>query len=795
MGSKKGGQQQRVYDYYLSIHQGICTGPVDAIKRIIIGEKEAWPGNDDDDALAFGQSSNGVLSINKPDLFGGPQKEGGVVGKISVLLGGGDQTLSDLLAGKLKSGLTALTAPGFRGLTSLFFYGSATSGNLKGFLWGTNTPYIKPVWVTVYRKSPGLDPTKAVIESSYEATVEKSSGGGFFGGGGPPPEETKTIHVYDSNPANIIYDCLSNTDWGMGASPNILDIGSFTSAQAKLFTEDFGLSMIWTKQQTIENFISEVLDHINATLFINPQTGLLTLTLIRDDYDPDVLESINPNNAQITSFQRRLWGETINEIIVSWSNPASEDEETVNAQDPANISIQGGIISDSRDYYGVRNGALAMKLAIRDVRLSSAPLISAEVVLDRRFWKILPGGVIKLSWPEQGLIEMVMRIMKVDYGKPGDSKIKASLIEDIFAFEPGAFITPPPREWRDPSKDPEQIQFQKFLTLPYVLTEAVLGTTQIAGLEYPEAITGVLALAPNNDTFQYKLMAEGPNPDGGLAYKLVDYLVPVSGADLAVALPFAAQNTGVLFPNIKGGNDPVVGGFVIFGAMNRPDNQTEIALVLSGDNLIGYTLRRGVLDTIPRAWPIGTPSWFVVPAEPIADPTIRSAGQNINYKLVDITSLGSMPIDDVLVRTMTVSDRPHLPIRPANVKANSDGLGPIHVSETDAVVAVTWANRNRFEESVPLQAWDAVTISPEDGQNTSIFVELEDGTLITAHEGLSGTSFDVPLASFSTEGQAWIRVAAVRDGLESFQNHRIKVLIDERTGFGFDFGFNFGGAL
>ena len=86
------------------------------------------------------------------------------------------------------------------------------------------------------------------------------------------------------NPAHIIHECLTDQLWGMGTPVAALDDAAFREAADTLFDESFGLSMIWVRQTSIENFVQEVLDHINAVLFSDPATGLLTLKLIRNDY-------------------------------------------------------------------------------------------------------------------------------------------------------------------------------------------------------------------------------------------------------------------------------------------------------------------------------------------------------------------------------------------------------------------------------------------------------------------------------------------------------------------------------
>ena len=92
-GSSK--KQTVGYRYRMGLHLVLCQGPVDAVQEIQMGERSAW-GDADRGPLS---SEHGLtsLSINKPTLFGGDEREGGVVGTIDVLPGGPGQGRNDYL--------------------------------------------------------------------------------------------------------------------------------------------------------------------------------------------------------------------------------------------------------------------------------------------------------------------------------------------------------------------------------------------------------------------------------------------------------------------------------------------------------------------------------------------------------------------------------------------------------------------------------------------------------------------------------------------------------------------------
>jgi hypothetical protein len=594
----------------------------------------------------------------------------------------------------------------------------------------------------------------------------------------------------DANPAHVIYEALTNVIWGMGSPSSLIDVDSFEDAGVALYNEPLGLSLIWIRQSTLQDFIQEVLDHIQAVLFVDPQTGLLTLKLIRGDYDVADLPTISPSTANLTNFGRKLWGDIVNEITVTWTNPDNEQDETVTVHDLASISTQGSIVPDSRNYYGVRYASLAQRLAARDLRSAGAPLATCEAEVDRSLWFLRPASVLLLDWPEYGVDGVVMRVTSIDYGKPGDPIIKLGLIEDVFGLDIGDYVDPPGSAWEDTSAPPSALDQQEAITLPYYF--AANGVSSIVGADYPEALAGVLGASSNEDVYAIELWAEVTLPDSSTEWQSVATLNVLARGELDADLAAETSSTGVAFTNYIGTVLPSVPGFAIIGAAG--EDQNEIAM-LTGT---GYALTRGVLDTVPRAWPAGTPVWFVATDSLIEDPTTHSVGEVVQYRLLTRTSQGLLSLYGAPPLSYTMSERPWLPSRPANVSIDAVSFNDITTPVDmigESVAPVTWSNRNRLNEDAVVLGWADSTVTPETGQTTTIRVLKTDGTtVVTTHSGLTGTTFDIPIASFASNDIAIVEVAAARtdaDGtFESLQAHRLFVQVGnltfDETGVTFD---------
>lgn len=780
-----GKPSTKVAQYFMSLHFGVCAGPVDSVNRIWVNEKEIfW--------------DSGYVSENKSGwvdatwLFGGEKKEGGVKGYIDFMLGGQGQKVTAAAAERMNG--TPDTLPGFRGITSLFFHDADPERNYKGFYWSANVAYLRPVWVQVTRIPEG------------------PLGKDFING--------------DANPADMIFEILTNRDWGIGMPRTLLDTDSFGSAAQTLRNENFGLSIMWTRSSAAEKFIGEVLDHIQATLSIDPKNGLLRLRLLRDDYDRNNLFVVHPGNASLSNVQRKAWGDTANEVTVTYTDPENEKEVSLTEHDNANISIQGGVISTSRNYYGVRSASLARRLAKRDLRQASTPLLGCTANIDRRAWNLIPGDVIEIRWPEYGMAQVYMRVTSVDYGKPGDSAVKVEATEDIFSYGTSVFTEikesdgtlPPPPDIAPPTPTPddgglgtqdpvgtpdddppEPLDHHFIASAPYFMVARRLGDEAAASILYPNTV-GLLLTAQDDTSYgAIDYWSEDIGAVGNAAWGQQGSLANLARGTLAGALPFGTQST---LPLDTG--SPVstarVGDFILLTSY-AGDRQEMTAVVNDAGSTV---VLRGLLDTIPQQWAAGTIAWVIPPNRPVLDQKLRAAFSEVKYRFTPRNSQGVLPYTDAPTRAHTVDERLQLPLRPADVKINGSSSGELLLSSKDfdsgnAGAEVTWSRRNRLQESAQVLSWSDPDVVPEPGQTTTVSVTDAEGTVLREYKDLEGTSLSIPfdeLASLLPVDAVQpvtlvLSVYAERDGLPSFAVVTRQVSI-VAYGYGFNYGLDYG---
>lgn len=248
----------------------------------------------------------------------------------------------------------------------------------------------------------------------------------------------------EADPAAVLYDLITSP-WGKLALPaSKVDTTSFQAASDTLYAEQHGYSRSIEEVEDATAIIADILKQIDGILYEEPTTGKLVLKLVRNDYDPNNLDDINPGNMEAPGqgwYQVQGWSETLNQVRVTYTaRDFGYADAIAIAQNPANIVSQGGKLRplDLR-FVGCCTSVLAQKLASRELAVVSRPMVKATVTVTRGFYGSRPGDVKTLTFPELGVSKMVMRVVRVDLGQLHDGKIKLDLVRDIFDVTKGAF--------------------------------------------------------------------------------------------------------------------------------------------------------------------------------------------------------------------------------------------------------------------------------------------------------------------------------------------------------------------
>lgn len=296
-------------------------------------------------------------------------------------------------------------------------------------------------------------------------------------------------NIMAMNPAHIIYECLTNREWGRGLGRNMIDTAAFEEAAQQLFDEGFGLCIKWARRDSIQVFVQAVLDHINATLYSDRETALLKLKLIRGGYDRNSLPLYDTTNGilEIRESTTTTISGAVNEVVVTYLDPVQNEEKMVRVQNLATLQSTGGsFLSMAKSYTGIPTADLALRVAQRDLRANAEGLRRFTLLMNRTAWRIAPGDVIRIQDPTRNVPDMVVRVARIEDGNAANGAITLTVVQDVFTLPRATFVESQPNTWAPPDFQPCIGRHQVF-EAPYFMLSRVLPRADAAAIDAASA--------------------------------------------------------------------------------------------------------------------------------------------------------------------------------------------------------------------------------------------------------------------------------------------------------------------
>lgn len=161
---------------------------------------------------------------------------------------------------------------------------------------------------------------------------------------GEPDQAANLRSIHAMNPAHILVECATNSDWGRQLTlADDLNLDSYSAAADTLFEEGFGLCFRYNRQDGLDTFVQQILDHLGAVQYADLETGKLTLKQLRGDYNVDELPVFTYDNGIIAVQDDDCASTTSNpnEVVVTWNDPVTNSDGEVRAQNLGAIQNTG----------------------------------------------------------------------------------------------------------------------------------------------------------------------------------------------------------------------------------------------------------------------------------------------------------------------------------------------------------------------------------------------------------------------------------------------------------------------
>jgi hypothetical protein len=683
------------YQYYLGIQFGLCRGPFngphDGLLKIRI-----------DDTVVFQSSpihASGSFAINEPELYG--EDAGGISGTLSFFPGTSSQARSTYLENVLQFSPDIL--PAYRGTCYI----------IAEQIYVGNSPSLRP-WKFELRRIPD----------------------GLGLATGSPGTGTELINGRHANPMNVLFEALTDSEWGLSINPASIDQNTLKSHAQTLYDEGIGFSAILDRQRKVKDIIAEIERLVDGVLTTDPDTGLHTFILIRESDIPSPLSSlplVDESNAANIEFSRPAWSETTNSVRVKYFDPDQDYKESFAlAQDMANRIIQGDDVIVTEQFMGLKDKAAANFIAWRDLRTLAYPLAKVSFMLKRELYTLKPGSLFRFSWSSLGISELLMRVNRIQVGNADDNMLSIDAIEDVFVSQAASFGNPIDSNWTVPTQTVSAIDADDQLIfeapkamndqdpddpelLPRVVTLARLNSgdgyevhTQQAASKSALGATYTENLGPVPDYVRVGTLRTAiPGAGGSLPAQGVGdiFIDPLAGDDLSELIDSAARTTTDM-------NNLLTLVYIAPPSVNSPDELRDygefviysqaLESIGGSPQVTGLELRncyRGCLDTVPKAWPVGSRVWFVGFAGAGLSSQTFTDSFWVRAKLLPTTQeSGALPIASATpTNPIVINDgfRYYGPMPPAELFVGSryNTSASFSVSGTNAFT-LSWLRRN-----------------------------------------------------------------------------------------------------
>lgn len=283
----------------------------------------------------------------------------------------------------------------------------------------------------------------------------------------------------DLNPAEALYEILTNKVWGCSYEGDRIDIDSLLELGTTCESEQLGISMLMNTTQQAREYISKIMQHINGVFFDNPLTGKLVFRLMRNDFDINKIKHFNVANCVSCEFSRLDWSEAASSVSVKFTDARDKyNTSEMMVNDLANKLIVGSDVQKQVDGSYFTTSISARWMAQAQLQSAGYPLSMVNLECNRIGFDTLIGDPILVSWEPYGISRQVFRVIDVDYATLTNGKISISAVEDVFSFDKTQYEFSDAPIWDEPEKRPYDVARYMFMEMPYELSP-IRGTPRL----------------------------------------------------------------------------------------------------------------------------------------------------------------------------------------------------------------------------------------------------------------------------------------------------------------------------
>ncbi|MCJ0827343.1 phage tail protein [Acinetobacter sp. NIPH1876] len=560
----------------------------------------------------------------------------------------------------------------------------------------------------------------------------------------------------DINPIHQIREIITN-DTAMNKPEAMINDSNFKNAADRIYDEDLGVSGAFT-EKSCKEAIDELLFHIEAGIRLNRQTGQYEIVLFRDDLlnlsDAQVFSKSN-----IKSFNIEIANvdDVINSVNVNYYDRDNIKDSSFSLDEIGSV-MSSEVNAQTLDFPYFMNRRNAELVGNWKLKQLSTPTRKGTFTTGKyEARKINKYDVVKLTWQNQNMVDVPVRIMKIGLGDGRDNTVTLDWVE-VIPYSSTTFPTinvDPPTSVVLPPQQNQSVVFE----MPYFEAVQRFGQTQVDAELANNPDLGYLVVAtkkPQSNSINALLYT-----DDGTGYQqasIVDYC-PVATLDQEISYldaSFAVKNVASI-------SQAEVGTLILC--------DEELMMYQSYDTATKIlSVKRAALDTVPKPHSQDAVFYFY-DAFNAFDPEQYVLSEAINAKVLTTTPSGILGIEEAAVLSLEMNARPNRPYPPANVKINSD----YYPEEIETDLVVTWVDRNRLQQTGgSILGWTDGGVALESGAATMLIIkELDENGIVIATHNVNATgtnTYTLAISAMQVETRSIeVKAKTLRDGYDSFQ--------------------------
>lgn len=557
------------------------------------------------------------------------------------------------------------------------------------------------------------------------------------------------IDAPDMNAIHKIREIITD-DTAMNKPEAMINDANFRAAANRIWDEGLGVSGAFT-EKSCKEAIDELLYHIEAGIRVNRQTGLYEIVLFRDDLlDLDNAQLFDKSNIKTFSIETANIDDVINSVNVNYYDRDNIKDSSFSLDELGSIlSNQSNAETLDFPYFmNRRNAELVGNWKLKQLSTPTRKGSFTTGKYDAR--KINRYDVVKLTWHNQNMIEVPIRIMKIGLGDGRDNTVTLDWVE-VIPYSSIVFPTinvDPPTSNVLPPQPNQSIAFE----MPYLEAVQRFGQTQVDTELANNPDLGYLMVAtkkPQNNSINGLLFTD--NGTGYQQASIVDYC-PVVHLDQDISY----LDTSFAVKNVSSISQAEVGTLILCDEeLMVYQNYDDVTKIL--------TVKRAALDTVPKPH-LQDAVFYFYDAFSAFDSEQYVLSEVIDAKVLTTTPSGIQELGDVTALSVEMDARPIRPYPPANVKIN-DEYYPI---EIEADLVVTWVDRNRLQQTGgSILGWTDGGVALE----SAVTYHLELYNMSASAEVFNSSIGTVNTYAFTglTAADYRIRLYSMRDSYSSYQ--------------------------